>query len=273
VRLHRLLLAIFTGWLAFQCSQTARAQEAPAQVLPLPRVVTEVPIFVEPPGPPPPPAPKLWCGGVEFGVNGADGNSEIFKTRLGFETKRETPDNIFKLDFAYNFATANSVETENRALLNSRYEWLFADSPWSLFTSGTMEYDAFKEFDVRLAAHAGVGRQLLKTERLQLKGRVGAGASREIGGVNNHVTPEALFGADFEYKVSGRQKFTATLDVFPDLRDFGEYRAQARLAYELLVDPEWNLTLKIGAFDRYDSTPDGKRRNDIDYFAVLLWKF
>jgi putative salt-induced outer membrane protein YdiY len=249
----------------------AGAQEPGAQILPFPKVVGDYTILPE--LPPPPPPPKLWGGGVEFGVNGANGNSDNFATRLGFDTKRETADNIFKMDFVYKLTNANGVETENRALLNGRYEWLFSESPWSMFTSGSLEYDAFKEFDVRLAAHAGVGRQLIKTERMRLKGRVGAGGSREIGGPDNRVIPEALFGADFEYQVSGRQKFTSTIDVFPDLGDFGEYRAQVRVAYELLVDPEWNLTLKIGAFDRYDSTPDGKRRNDIDYFAVLLWRF
>ena len=33
-----------------------------------------------------------------------------------------------------------------------------------------------------------------------------------------------------------------------------------------------NLSLKVSAFDRYDSTPQGRRPNDLDYALLLLWK-
>jgi hypothetical protein len=33
------------------------------------------------------------------------------------------------------------------------------------------------------------------------------------------------------------------------------------------------VTLRLGITDRYDSTPQGKRPNDLEYFGVLLWKF
>ena len=33
-----------------------------------------------------------------------------------------------------------------------------------------------------------------------------------------------------------------------------------------------NLSFKLSVIDRYDSTPDGRKPNDLDYALLLLWK-
>ena len=216
---------------------------------------------------------KQWSGGVELGLNGANGNSEIFKVRFAGDGKRETEATVLSFDWLYNYATANGEESENRAILNGKQELLFADSPWSWFFTEQVIYDEFKAYDIRLALHTGLGYQWLKTKRTSLKTRVGAGGSWEFGGPNNDFMPEAVLGLDFEHKLTKRQKITAVLDFFPDLADFGEYRAQAKIDWEMLIDPDWNLTLKLGVLDIYDSTPEGANPNDVQYYATILWRF
>ena len=56
-----------------------------------------------------------------------------------------------------------------------------------------------------------------------LKGRVGAGATKEIGGVNNEWIPEALFGLDYRRQLSRKQKLELTVDYFPSWEDFTDY--------------------------------------------------
>lgn len=223
--------------------------------------------------PPPPPPPPDWCGSVEFGLSGAEGNSQLFKLRAAATAKYETKEHLFKNEFLYAFANANNERTENRALLTSRYERLLGDTPWSIFVRGELLYDEFTAYDARIGLHAGLSYTFLKNDTTLFKTRVGAGASREIGGPENRVMPEGLLGADFEHKFTERQKFAANVDFFPDFGEFGEYRAEIRACYEILVDPEWNLTFKVGLLDRYDSTPEGRKPNDIEYFGLLVWKF
>lgn len=221
----------------------------------------------------PPPPPKIWCGGLEFGLNGASGNSELFKVRVAGNAKRETPGHIFCTDILYGYGEANGVRGENHALWNARDEWLFVGTPWSIFVSSTLEYDEFTAWSTRAAAHSGVGYQFLKTDTTLFKGRLGAGASRELGGPENRVVPEALIAFDFEHKFTERLKALSTVTFYPDLGEIGEFRAIGSACLEYLVDPVWNLTFKVGTLDRYDSTPEGLQANDIEYYAVLLWKF
>lgn len=255
------------------CQSWADDRQQP-EILPLPKPI-ESKIFLPPPEevPPEKPAPNFWKGGFEIGLSGATGNSEIFKLRVAGNAKRETKETIFKIDGFYAFAKADGMNTENRSWTEARQEWLMPNSPWSFYFSGQLLTDEFKAYDLRLAAYSGMSYLWIKNERILFKTRAGAGGTREIGGPDTAFHPEANAGLDFEVKISERQKFTSTVDVYPSLQDSGDYRVQAKAAYEILIDPTWNLTLKLGALDRYDSTPQGKLRNDLDYFATLLWSF
>ncbi len=136
-----LIVLLLTPFLAV----SSFAQE---EAFPLPE-----PLFVEaiadPDLPPPPiefleevaaePPPKIWSGGLELGFNGADGNSNLFKIRFAGNVKRDTPENVFLMDFVYGYAKAMGEDTENRALLNARDEIPFPDSPWSVFGSTNIE--------------------------------------------------------------------------------------------------------------------------------------
>jgi putative salt-induced outer membrane protein YdiY len=146
------------------------------------------------------------------------------------------------------------------------------ESPWTLFGTGSAEYDQFKVFDLRLSAHAGVGYKLIKNESTTLLGRIGSGVSHEIGGPDDSYVPEALLGLDFEHQITARQKLIFKSEYLPEWGDYENYRLVSDASWECLLDEASNLSLKVGAIDRYDSTPNGLKANDIDYLMLLLWK-
>lgn len=231
-----------------------------------------------PPGPlaewvQPAPPPKLWTGTAEAGITGADGNSQNVKLRAALNPRYSNGPHFLKIDLLYLYASAESLLVQNRFLGQSRYERQLKDTPWSWFVSGEVEVDEFKAFDLRVAGHTGLAYTWIKDDATLFKTRFGAGGSREIGGPSNEFKPELILGMDYERKLTDRLKFAANLDVFPNVTDFSDYRAEGRLALDLLIDPTYNLSLRMGLLDRYDSTPEGRRANDIEYFATLLWKY
>jgi putative salt-induced outer membrane protein YdiY len=216
---------------------------------------------------------KLWEGSFELGLDGTEGNSQTFRFRFGFDAKRTTPESILTFDLDYHKNTTESEETAHRAFLDWRYERLFPESPWTCFVHGTVDYDEQTMFDVRVTTDLGLGYQLIKTERTKLTARAGGGFSHEIGSPDEDWVPEAVFGLDFERQLNKRQKLTTCVEYMPDVTDFGDFRLTTRAGWELLIDQEMNLSLKLSVLDRYDSTPSGAKPNDLDYSAVLLWKF
>jgi putative salt-induced outer membrane protein YdiY len=214
-----------------------------------------------------------WSNSAELGINGTDGNAESFAFQAGARFKRKTELRLFDLRLSHNRTTAGGVETQNNALLYADFERFLGDSPWTYFVKNGLEYDEFKAFDLRYNVNSGFGYHFFRTDDLSLVGRFGAGASREFGGPDEQWTPEALFGGDYEHQLSSRHKVLARLDYFPSWENFNDFRVVADVGWEQLIDEAGNFSLRLGANDRYDSTPNGRKANDINYQAVLLYKF
>jgi putative salt-induced outer membrane protein YdiY len=215
----------------------------------------------------------LWEGGVELGLNGAEGNTKTFNMRFGVDAKRETDRNILAIDLDYHKTDSLYIETAHRAFLDSRFEQLYEDSRWTSFVHHTLDYDEFQSFDSRWSTDVGLGYQCIKCKPTTLAARFGAGVSQEVGGPDESYVPEAVFGLDFSHKLTERQKLTLDIEYTPDMTGFHDFRVRTRASWELLIDREMNLSLKFNITDRYDSTPNGSIPNDLDYSAVLLWKF
>lgn len=214
-----------------------------------------------------------WENSAELGINGSDGNAESFSFQTGARFKRKTDINLFDFRISHNRTTAAGLETQNNALFFGDYERFLGNSPWTLFVKNGIEYDEFKAFDLRYNINSGVGYSFFRTDDLTLVGRFGAGASREFGGPDNTWTPEALFGGDYEHQVNKRNKLIVKVDYFPSWTNFGDFRLVADLGWEHLIDEEGNFSVRLGANDRYDSTPNGRKPNDINYQAMFLYKF
>jgi putative salt-induced outer membrane protein YdiY len=218
---------------------------------------------------------SAWTGSVEVGINGSEGNTRTLNGRAAASAQRETDSMVTKARISYKVARTGSVTTENKAQADIRNDWkLEKDSRWSVFAQGAAEYDDFQNWDLRVSAFGGVGYRFIDEKDTKLNGRAGLGASKKIGGDDTDVVPEGLLGADFSHNLTERQKLTASIDLFPSLSNVGDYRAVTRAAWEVVVDPEVKMSLKIGVEDRYDSSAvAGTKRTDFDYFALLVWSF
>lgn len=213
-----------------------------------------------------------WNGGLEVGINGSEGNAQAFSLRVGANLKQETKTYLWSLDVSHAKTTADSLVTQNNALGKTRLDRFLGDSPLSMFLDGALEYDEFKAFDLRLATHGGLGYSFVRTAATKLIGRFGSGVSHELGGPDDDYVPEATFGLELTHQISSRQRLTLKTEYLPDWNDFADYRLLSDASWEVLLDEATNLSLKVGAIDRYDSTPEGRRPNDVDYLLLLIWK-
>jgi putative salt-induced outer membrane protein YdiY len=240
---------------------------------PLPGQSLSMPIreYIE--GKPEKPPPKIWDGNMELGVNGTDGNTETLNIRIGGKVRRKTEANEFKTDITYLRTSSNSVETANRGLGDFRYEHFFADSPWTVFSHANLEYDEFQAWNARLGLDAGMGYRFIKTDDTTLTGRLGAGTSRKFGGDDLEWKPEAVFGAEFDHKISNRQKISMSTDYRPSFDDWGDSHMVTKASWQAMLDDASRLSLKLSATDRYNSIPQGRKPNDVDYGITLLWAF
>lgn len=215
---------------------------------------------------------QSWSISFELGINGNQGNSDTLNLTSGLDLEQKNDLITNSIRFRYNQATADGTETKNNAMLKLGHERQLGDTPWSLFARNDYIYDRFKAFDLRIVLNGGLGYTFFTSEVSTLKGRFGAGASREIGGPDNDWVPEAVLGLDYKRQLTQRQKLTAIFDYYPQIDNFNDFRMITDVSWELLVDDEANLSLKLSVLDEYDSTPNGRKPNDLNYAFLLLWK-
>jgi putative salt-induced outer membrane protein YdiY len=212
-----------------------------------------------------------WTAGIELGINGSEGNNNVFSMRAGGHAKRETTRWKFDSSLVYNKNHSNGVETQNNGKQDARLDRNLADSAWTLFVLENLIYDEFQAFDVQLSVNSGVGYRWIKTETLDFLTRFGAGATREFGGPEEDWQPTALFGLDYEHKITKMQRAVAKVDYYPEWEDYRNYRVVTDLGWQIDLDRPKNMSLKLSAIDRYDSTPDGAVPNNLDYAVLLIW--
>jgi putative salt-induced outer membrane protein YdiY len=220
-----------------------------------------------------PPPLQFWSGRLEFGLNGTDGNSEQMSSHSVGKVCRKTPEEEITLNLTHDFAQSKSDATANQLIYDGRYEYLFQESPWTAFVHDTLEYDQFAAFDSRVGFDGGMGYRFMDHERTKLKGRAGAGASREYGVPESEYVLEATFTGEFEHKFWERHKVTAKTEWFPEMEEWGEYRAKHEAGWETKLDARHPLSLKLSLIDRYDSSPNGGKHNDLQYSALVVWEF
>lgn len=235
-----------------------------------------------PPAPaPPPPAPTefglfdKWTGNFEAGFNTASGNSDRVATRIGLGLRREVPETVTTFNGTYNFGRNNDGISEDRARLDLRNDWVQqGGSSWRLFVAGSGEYERFQPWEWRVGVNGGVGYDFIKDKTFTLVGRAGFGGSREYGDLSHGTRAEITPGLDFQWIIDERSKLTASFDYYRDLDEFSVYRFIARCAYDVLILPESNLTLRVGIEDRYDETTLAPRENnDFELFTAIVFKF
>lgn len=227
---------------------------------------------------PPPPPPSTfrqgWKGSVEIGLAGAEGNSENFNLRAGAGAERVAELLETRFDATYIYSTDNGEKSKNRLEANARNDWLIRGSKWGFFVQGRYEYDDFTDYDHRVSVFAGPTYTFIRNDRTTLRGRVGAGVTREIGGTRNEVIPEALVGIDLTHKMTERQDLSFSSEYIPSLSDFPDFRTNTRAAYGYLLDERTSARLRAGIAHRHNSNAGiGFEQNDWEYFLTLGWEF
>lgn len=215
-----------------------------------------------------------WDGTVDAGVTGSSGNSENFSLRMGFTAVRKAREMETALDGSYTWETDAGEKSKSRGEANARNDWNFEESRWFVFAVGKGEYDEFQDWRWRFSGIVGPGYALIRDEKTTLKVRAGAGFAHELGGSRNEWIPELDVGFDFERQLTERQKVFVTHDTFPSVEDFANFRTVTKAGWEMLVDPEVNLVLKVGIEHRHESEQrEGFKKNDLEYFATVGWRF
>ena len=215
-----------------------------------------------------------WDNKLTLGFGVSSGNTDRANVASVYVMTRETDRSKLTFDAAYFYAEDDGNKSENRFTTGLLHDWLFPNSRWLIFADVRYDYDEFQSWRHRLAFHVGPGYKLIDEDKIKLTLRAGIGAAKEWLSENDGWRPEALAGADFDWKISENQGFAATFRIFPDLDDFGEYRTRTTAGWKMDIDRADGLALTLGLLHEYQSVvDDGRDNDDLKIFGGLTFDF
>jgi putative salt-induced outer membrane protein YdiY len=215
-----------------------------------------------------------WKTSVRFGLAATFGNTDEQTATAGVDSKRETDETRLILDGSYYYSQSDGDRTDNKFTAGVRHDWLLPDSKWFFFAQGRYDYDEFESWEHRFGGHGGIGYEFITSDEFDLRGRIGAGATKEWKSDDEDLKPEGLLGLDLRWQIKEGHSFILGTTLFPDLGDFGEFRWVTRADYSLLLSESLNMSFTIGLRDEYQSEVDpGSKHNDLRITAGLQFDF
>lgn len=218
----------------------------------------------------------FWSGSVDAGFSFAEGNADTSTFATSLRTERRTPRDRITVYanslFAQNNTTGVSETTANAIRGGTRYD---IELNGRLFTFGfiDLEFDEFQNLDLRNVLGGGFGWHIITADRITFDFFSGSSFNQEFfsSGLAQR-SGEAVFGKELTYKLSESASVSERLAFFPNLNEFGEYRAQfdASLSTQLRDWLAWHVTLS----DRFFSNPiPGIKKNDVLLTTGVRFRF
>jgi hypothetical protein len=119
----------------------------------------------------------------------------------------------------------------------------------------------------------GKSYSILDSGDTTFQGGIAGGLSQDYAGLNGCSAPEVVFRFQFEHDIDRRNKFLGTMELGRDIMELGRSRLRTGAAWEVLLDPEKNLSLRTGVEERVQTTVDGDPTKKMDYSLDLIWRF
>ena len=142
------------------------------------------------------------------------------------------------------------------------------------FMSKKAEGDPVGTIDVGKTANIGAACRLLESEDTKLRGRFGGGLSQDYTGLaEGQRIPEVLMGVQVEHRLSQRNKILGAVEYARDVTDSGRHRVRTEAAWEVLLDPEKNVSLRTGILESTNSAPNGEHGKNLDCSLDVTWKY
>ena len=214
-----------------------------------------------------------WKGRINVGARGARGNTETEDLHIDGEAVARRAKDRYTITGTLDRGKDRDVVTKQNSRLSGKYD-LFLQPTWYGYGLLTIEEDRFRDIDLRTTVGAGIGHQLIETERVNMS----------IEGGLNHVRANFSVAPDESYPAARwalkyeRRLFDADVQFFhahellTDITDSERsfFRSQTGLRVPLLQ--RLLATAQLNA--DFDNKPaPGKTKSDRTYLFTLGYQW
>jgi len=221
----------------------------------------------------PEPVKGKWVRQLSAGLLLTSGNNENLNVTGGLSIERQTDEDKFR-----SFLTAaygKSAGRTNAQLFRAGAQYnrdLANDYYWYVGT--LMEHDKVGGVDFRLGVGPGLGRHIIKNDKVELNFEGGPTYFYEqfTGSGSGDSSFRLRAAENFSYTFAPGAKFYQRFEIMADVSDFGNFIMNNEAGVESTLTER--LKLRLNFLDRYVNQPPGRlQQNDIQITSSLVLGF
>lgn len=206
-----------------------------------------------------------WEVTGSVGVTYATGNTDQITAALAIDASKGWDPWKLSLKWRSIYGESDGDENANEHILIQRLERAL-DEKSSLFEQLLLEHDEQERLNLRAQLTLGYRRQLVKQDKFELNGEIGAGVLYEDFRGETDTEFIAHLGVDWKWQITDKVLYTQVITLYPSLSEFGEFRLYWESVFTTPISEQ--LDLRLALTDKYDSAaPAGVENNDFQ--AVL----
>jgi putative salt-induced outer membrane protein YdiY len=211
-----------------------------------------------------------WNRNINMGLNGTIGDNNATNLTIGYNFNYADDFKRWRFTGRYFYNKSDDGDGDNNARIDLRRDWLVPLSRWFGYAAFRYQFDQFESWQHRTTLSGGPGLHLLQTERHLLDTTVGLAFTREFGDRQTQ-TGEGVWGVEYAWQISERQKFTFSNDFFPEFTpNAGEFRNFTVSEYSIVLSNEPVLKWTLGIQNDYETDIEpGDKENDFRYYMAL----
>ncbi len=216
---------------------------------------------------------KVWSAHIELSYVNTSGNIETQTLSEKLEIKREGKVNRFYFKNSALYATQKEKETAKRIDASGRWERLFTERFFGFLTAG-YERDKFSGYEYKVNGGPGVGYDLLKTKKHELKILASTPYyynKVEKDGTDNYGT--AKLELYYQWNILENLRFKENASYFVNLSDTRIYFINSETSIEVKVYSYVSLGVSYKlAYQNRPPEPDIER-TDTTFSTSLIIDF
>jgi putative salt-induced outer membrane protein YdiY len=210
-----------------------------------------------------------WKGRINVGANGTRGNSRTDNLRIEGEAVARQQANRWTIAGVYDRGKDSGNVTRHNSLFTGKYD-LFIDPRWYGYALATTEEDEFRDINRRNTIGAGIGHQLIDTERTHLSLEGGLNYVRTDFEVDDDESYPALrWAVKYDQRLFGTEmQLFHNHEILADTTNFKRTFIRSQTGLRLPLLRRLTATAQLNA--DYDNAPaPGKAKSDRVYLLTL----
>lgn len=209
-----------------------------------------------------------WGADVKAVLNGSQGNTETLAFGAAAEATRETDADRLRFGGLIARESRDSEDTVKNTRGWGSYDYHLG-AHWDVGGFVTLEYDHFKDLDLRTVVGAGPGYRFIDDKTMLFKVHAGLAYVNENfsnESDNDYIT--AVVGDEFRWSISESRSVYQLLDVYPSLAEGKDVFLHAEVGFRQSLMQ--GLFLEVALVDDFDNLPaQGTKKNDFRYLLQL----